>query len=394
MSPQPAPRTIRVGKQLFTLTPLASAVLAATLLASNAADARVIWSVVPSLTVAAVSDDNIFLTPEPAVEDDIVRYTPGIAIDYTADALNVVATYSQDAEYYSDNSQLDSSSIRRNGLVVMTYTASERLTWGVNASYFKTPTPGELNLGNGLIQLGRTPTTRESAGATLNYAFTPTLDGAFAYTMIRDETRLGLGGDTHEARSEFQKDFSARDSLLFGYTYRQFRFNDANGEQDSHTAMVGWEHLFTPRTTARLMLGPRFYGDDVEPNIEGSLRHEFSTGEFTLTYTRSEVLLAGSASRVETELASFMYTQRFGNRWTVEIAPSYGEAQSEQGAKVDVRQIAADVRYAFNDYFSVSANWLGSRQEEHLIGGFNRKIPRDVATVALNFRYPLGGERN
>jgi hypothetical protein len=89
-----------------------------------------------------------------------------------------------------------------------------------------------------------------------------------------------------------------------------------------------------------------------------------------------------------------MYTQRFGNRWTVEIAPSYGEAQSEQGAKVDVRQIAADVRYAFNDYFSVSANWLGSRQEEHLIGGFNRKIPRDVATVALNFRYPLGGERN
>ncbi|MGV3592354.1 MAG: hypothetical protein ACO1PZ_11745 [Gammaproteobacteria bacterium] len=370
---------------------LAAAVVGA-LAISGPVDARVVWSIAPSLTVAAVHDDNIFLTTEPAVEDDIVRYTPGIAIDYTADELNVVATYSQDAEYYNDNDQLDSSSIRRSGLVVMTYQASERLTWGLNASYFKTPTPGELNLGDGLIQLGRTPTTRESAGATVDYAFTPTLDGAFAYTATRDETQLGIGGDTHEARSEFQKDLSARNSVLFGYTYRLFRFNNAN-EQDSHTAMLGWEHLFTPRTTLRIMAGPRFFGDDVEPNIESSLRHEFSTGEFTLVYNRSEVLLAGSATRVESELASFVYTQRIGNRFTFSVAPALGQTRSPLGADVEVRQIGADARYAFNDYISVSASWLGSRQEENIVGGFERKIPRDIATVALNFTYPLRGER-
>lgn len=389
---RPEPRKFRVGNNAFLLSPLASAVVIASLAASGNADARVVWSVAPSLTVAAVNDDNIFLTTEPAIEDDIIRYTPGITIDYTADALNVIAQYSQDAEYYNDNEQLDSSSIRRNGTILMTYQASERLSWGLNASYFKTPTPGELNLGDGLIQLGRMPTTRESAGATIDYAFTPTLDGAFAYTAIRDETQLGIGGDTHEARSEFQKDLSARDAVLFGYTYRQFRFNNAD-EQDSHTGMVGWEHLFTPRTTLRVMAGPRYFGDDVEPNVESSLSHEFGTGEFTLTYNRSEVLLAGSTARVETELASFVYTQRFGNRFTVSIAPSYGEAESEQGTQVDVRQVGAEARYAFNDYFAVSANWLGSRQEEIIVGGFERDIPRDVATVALHFTYPLRGER-
>lgn len=390
---RPEPRKFRVGNnEEFRVAPLAAAVIGA-LAISSPADARVVWSIAPSLTVAAVHDDNIFLTTEPAVEDDIVRYTPGIAIDYTADALNVVATYSQDAEYYSDNDQLDSSSIRRNGQVVLTYQASERLTWGLNASYFKTPTPGELNLGDGLIQLGRTPTTRESAGASVDYAFTPTLDGAFTYTAIRDETQLGIGGDTHEARSEFQKDLSARNSVLFGYTYRQFRFNNSD-EQDSHTAMLGWEHLFTPRTTLRIMAGPRFFGDDVEPNIESSLRHEFGTGEFTLVYNRSEVLLAGSSTRVETELASFVYTQRIGNRFTFSVAPALGQTRSPLGADVEVRQIGADARYAFNDYISVSASWLGSRQEEDIVGGFERKIPRDIATVALNFTYPLRGERD
>ena len=157
--------------------------------------------------------------------------------------------------------------------------------------------------------------------------------------------------------------------------------------------MVGWEHLFSPRTTFRILAGPRYFGDDVEPFVETTLAHEFATGEFTLGYSRNEVLLAGSTTRVETELASFVYTQRIGNRFTFSLAPAFGRTESPLGAEVEVRQFGADARYAFNDYFSVSASWLGSRQEENIVGGFERKVPRDIAIVALNFTYPLRGER-
>lgn len=69
----PEPRKFRVGNNAFRLSPLAGAVVLS-LLASSSADARVVWAIAPSLTVAAVNDDNIFLTTEPTVEDDIVRY--------------------------------------------------------------------------------------------------------------------------------------------------------------------------------------------------------------------------------------------------------------------------------------------------------------------------------
>jgi hypothetical protein len=142
-----------------------------------------------------------------------------------------------------------------------------------------------------------------------------------------------------------------------------------------------------------VMAGPRYFGDSVEPAIDMSLVHEFLTGELGLTYTRSENLLAGSTSRVESEFASLVFTKRFGNNWTFSISPVLGEAESEQGTVVKARQLGAEVRYSFNDYVSVSAAWQRSRQSEDIVGGFRRDVPRDVAWLSINLGYPIRRER-
>src|SRR5690606_4257999 len=99
MSFRPESRKFSVGN--FRIAALAAAVVLTALCPAHLARGQTQWSLAPSLTVAAVQDDNIFLTPDPTVEDDIVRYTPGLALDYSAEALRIFASYSQDAEYYN-----------------------------------------------------------------------------------------------------------------------------------------------------------------------------------------------------------------------------------------------------------------------------------------------------
>ena len=180
--------------------------------------------------------------------------------------------------------------------------------------------------------------------------------------------------------------------MLFGYTYRLFEF-DNDTEQDTHTALVGWEHQLSARTMFTVMAGPRYVGDSIEPAVDASLIHEFGTGDVQLSYSRSESLLAGSTSRIETELAGILYNQRIGNNFTFSLGPAIGETDSELGAVVKVRYFIAEARYTFNDYFFVNASFQRSRQSEHIAGGFRRDVPRDVGLVALNFTWPIRRER-
>jgi hypothetical protein len=396
MSFQPEKRMFVVGgkqpsKLPFRLAPLAGAVLGSLLLLQSA-NAAVTYEFTPRLSVAAVHDDNLFLTPEPTIDDRITRVTAGAQLDVVGDSVNLTASYSQDAEYYKDHSELDSTSLRRTGAAEVTFRATERLSWGLEGSYFKTPQPGDLNLGIGIVQFGRVPTTQRMLGGSVDYAVSPTLDTSFRYGVTRDETELGIGGDTNEAGMDFEKALSARNTLLFGYTYRNFEFTN-DTQQETHTLMAGVDHRFSATTSGRLLVGPRVYDDSVEPNIEASLTHEFLTGEMRATYSRSETLLAGTDIRVESQIANLVFTRRFGQNLEFSLLPAWGSVESPFGTEADVVQLGADVTYHFNDYISVSAAAQLSRQSEDIAGGLDRDVPRDVYLVSLNFTWPIRGAR-
>jgi hypothetical protein len=394
MSFQPEKRMFVVGSKQpvnpFRLAPRAGGVFGLVLAQQTAA--AVTYEFTPSLSVAAVHDDNLFLTPEPTLDDRIMRYTGGAALDVVGDSVNVVASYSQDAEYYADHSELDSGALRRSAIMQVTFRPTERFSWGVDGSYFKTPQPGDLNIGTALVQVGRVTTTRSSVRGGFDYAASPTLDTRFSYGVARDETELGLGGDIDEGRAEFDKALSARNTFLGSYVYRNFDFTDSP-EQDSHTLMFGVDHQLRPNTSFRVLLGPRFYDDSVEPNLEATLSHEFLNGEIGATYTRNETVLAGTDIRVESQFANLVFTRRVGQNLEFSLQPAWGAIESPLGARVDVFQIGADVTYSFNDYISVSAATQISRQDEDIIGGFDRDVPRDVFLVSLNFTWPIRGER-
>jgi hypothetical protein len=398
-----------IGKATFNLKPLVALFLVAGAL-PGAVDARTIYAITPSLTAGALHDDNLFLTPEPAEDDRITRYTPSIALDLTVDALTLNASYLQDAEYYEEHDELDSSALRRVGNATLAYQANERLSFGVEGSYTRAPTPGDLNIGTGL-NLGRVRTTRNAAGAFVDYAFTQTLDSRLAYSVANDETENGIGGDTRELRMDFEKARNAANVLLFGYMYRQFDFEFGtplpgtplpgtplptslqSDNEDSHTAMVGLEHRFSAVTSFRGMAGPRYYSGNVEPNIELKLEHEFATGFAEVIYTRSELLLAGSAERVETSILNVGFTKRIGNRFEFNLQPGFGRADSGFGTRVDVWQFGANAAYNFNDYVALTASWQHTRQDESFPGGGSRDIPRDVFMLAIKLSFPIRGER-
>ncbi|MES2606637.1 MAG: hypothetical protein V4603_17025 [Pseudomonadota bacterium] len=351
----------------------------------------------PSFSVAAVHDDNVFISDSgnPA-SDTFIRYTPGLTLDYNGDTLKLTGNYKQDGEKYQDNTQLDTNAARRIGNVSARWILTDRFSFDLGGQYLNTPTPGELNILTGFQQLGRLRSKREAVNTGVQYRFSPTLFSALSYSVSHDSAQTISDIKTHEANLDITKDWSERLQLLFGHSYREYRFDDGS-TLDTHTPTVGFAYDLTRQTTLRVEAGPRIFGDSdtVKPQIDVNVRHEYTTtGLLEVGYTRSETVLTGINDRVESETLSGSFTKDIGRNWNFSVRPSYGTVRNA-GNKAKVSRFVADLRYNLTNYWYVNASYQYTRQQDSFAANFNRVIPRNVILVGINFSYPIrNGEQS
>ncbi len=355
---------------------------------------------IPSLSIAAVHDDNLFFDISEKASDLIARVSPALEVGYESETLTWSGSYRFDAETYDKYTDLDSSLARRFADAELEFAPTSRLTLLAKADYTKTNTLDDLSLvPGGVLQgllIGRNEAERLSINPAMEYSITSTATGSLAYTQTNDKLFGGVKNDTYKLEADLEHKFSAKNAIGYGYIYRNYRFDDESGQntvtipsarQNSHTAWFGLSHKWSPRTSGTARVGPRYYQQSVEPYLLLSLRRKYTNGDLRVSYERDETTLLGDVGRVEAETLSATLSRSFGPNVDFQVVPAYGNVSLE-GSDANIFRLAMEGKYRINDVFSITAAYDFYLQRVKFVGGDVERVSRNVIQLGVTFTWP------
>lgn len=339
----------------------------------------------PSLSLAEIYDDNLFLSESQPEDDFVSRLSPAIEAGYQSVPLTLKARYVLDAEYYAQHPELDTSRARTNAAMESRYQPTRLLTFSADASYTKTQRPGELNLETGVERM-RAQAERLSLGPSVAYRFDPLTAGTAAYAFTRDRLADAVETDTHTAALRFNRRMSARYTASLAYTFREFRFDQADTTA-SQALTLGGTYAFTPQLLATVLAGPRFFEESVDPEVSASLRHMQKRGEFSLNYTRSQSTLIGLAGAVDTRTLGATAAYTLGPSLTILAAPSFA-ASTRAGLEAEVYRMNLEANYRITESLSCIASYQFSSQRGSVDTPGDVEINRNVVLLGIALGQP------
>ena len=132
---------------------LAATLILAAIAPVNQASAQTSVTVVPSVSVGTVYDDNLFAR---AAGDAgvMTRVRPSAEVNVETPRLTLSTLYSFDIQR-SNHASLNMLNARRHGSVQGTFRTTQETTMGLGVQYDRSDTPGELNPDSGLLGDGQ-----------------------------------------------------------------------------------------------------------------------------------------------------------------------------------------------------------------------------------------------
>lgn len=350
------------------------------------------WLFKPSLLAALANDDNVFFEPENPRDDTVLRLSPAFETGYRSAPTAFNAYYTLDAHRYDRFSALDDDQAREHAELNFSHEATPLLTLLADTSYTETEAPGELDPQSGL-ELGRARAERFFFSPGAVYRFNRVTTGSASYSFNRDEVSGATGSDAHILSLRTDRLLSRRDTLSLGYRAESFEFEDGGGV-DMHVLLAGGTRRFTPQTSLTLLAGPRFREDgatdedEVDPEAAAVLLHEFSRGDFSLTYFRSQTAVIGVAGTATTQSLRAALVWPFGN--DVGLRVESGFVNSElRGLEADGLTGDIEVAWRLGDYLSLIGAWEFNSQRGSLeTPGFG-EIDRNVVWIGLVIAPPV-----
>ncbi|MBI3325782.1 MAG: outer membrane beta-barrel protein [Nitrospinae bacterium] len=350
--------------------------------------------VTPSLSLAAVYDDNLFSTPSGRgrEQDIIMRFSPGIQAGYQSTPLTLLGRYTFDAEVFADHPDLTTPQARQRASMEVQYLPTRLLTLALTSEYVQTETPGELNLTTGL-EGGRVRAQSYSFSPSVAYRFDPLTGGTGGYAFTKTEQSGGVTIDAHIATLGLERRITPRDTGDLGYTLRHFSFDDI-GTTTSHAFTVGWARQITAQTSIVLRGGPRFSEGSVAPEVSAAIRHRLKTGELSFTYARTQTTAFGQAGTVITESFAGAMTYQLLRLLRVSAAPSYAINTSDV-AEAKVYRAGLNATYQVNQWLSLLGFYQFSFQQGRLeaaavtAGRGGEEIYHNIVLLSLTITYPF-----
>ena len=354
------------------------------ILLPHAANAQGNYFLVPSITLAEVYDDNVFLTSSQREHDFISRASPAVVGGYRSTQLTLIGYYTFDADYYARHTDFNDINAREEGGIDFTYRPDQLLTLSLNAQYIETEIPSNLNFETGLAS-GRMNVERFSVTPAARYRFDPRTTGNASYTFTDDTVAGGLDTETHSTSVGLDRRVTRRDTASLAYTYRRFNFE--NDSEDSHLPTIGWTHRLTQLTSVTLVGGPRFSDGNVDPEILALIRHRLDRGELTFGYARSQSTVLGESGTVETDTFEVTALYSPDRYWQFRAVPSY--VISKRGRfDAEVFRTSFEVSYQLTNYLSFIGAYEFSNQDGSLVGPGGGDITRNVIMVGIVLTAP------
>jgi hypothetical protein len=307
-----------------------SLILAVDLALPGAARSQTNVTLVPSVSVSAVSDDNIFTT-ETRSADQTTLVSPGLEGSVETPRGSLLGSYSFDMLRSAYFAALNNLEARRHGMFDGHFRQTPQLTLALNGHYDRSDNSGELNFETGFL-LERRRAQRWQLTPSFAYQTSPTVTIRGQYDWVREALEQTIVANEHVARFGVWRQLSTRTSISAGYLGRYF-VNGAETERSS-TALFGWAREMDPFTILSLQAGPRLSSrGQLAPEIVASLaRRAPDLIGYAFDYWRGESIILGVLGPVEIQSATGKFIWPI--RHTVDLttaAGTYHSASLTQG---------------------------------------------------------------
>ena len=272
---------------------------------------------VPSVTIGTIYDNNIFAQEQgDAGQMLLVRPGLGWALDTPRLSLASLFTFDSQRSNHRDLTMIDA---RRHADATFKYRTTSMTTLGFLALYDRTETPGEINIGTGILSERRQATRWE---VTPNFARRlrehTSIAGSYNFTS---ESLVDNGtGRMQVARVGLSQLVSTRSTLTGWVLGRHFADpTDATNGSDSVAVLGGWDHQFSPASHFSIQAGPRVSSyRGLQPEISAGITRETPRLKLGADYSHSETIVLGIRGPVVYNGGGALVTWPF--RRTIEIS--------------------------------------------------------------------------
>jgi hypothetical protein len=277
------------------------------------------FELVPSVSVAAVYDDN--LNAETAGSaGKMLQFRPTLETSFRAPRLLFLGVYSQDM-LRSNFSTLDTLDARRHAFLETSFFSSPLTTFGVEARYDRSETPGDIDFQTGILG-ARLTAQRWQVSPTLVRRLNPRAVITAGYDFTRENELDTPSGTLHQARVAVSREMSSRSAVVGTYLSRYFV--DSFGRSTSQSILGGWTREMAAHTHLSLYAGPRVtsYRSGIKPEISASLRRDTNRIDVRADYWHGETIILGIEGPVAVDSGALRVTWPFRNRW--ELGTAFG----------------------------------------------------------------------
>lgn len=288
------------------------ATLAALTALSPAVVAQTRLTVVPSLSIAGVYDDNLFAETSGSA-GKMLQLRPTLEGHWESPRLTFISLYSQDM-LRSNFSSLNTIDARRHAFLDTTFRRSPLTTIGITGRYDRSETPGELELDTGILGARQTA-QRWQLSPTVVRRLSPRAVLTAGYDLTRENELDTPSGTLHQARFALSREFTSRSALVGTYLARYFV--DPSDRSTSHSVLAGWTREMAPNTHFSVYAGPRVtsYRSGIKPEVSASLRRDSSRIDLRLDYWHGETIILGIPGPVAVDSGAVRITWPFRSRW-------------------------------------------------------------------------------
>jgi hypothetical protein len=284
---------------------LTSILLAAALLTcAGDADAQTRATVIPSVVIGGVYDDNVSARAQ-ADAGQMLQMRPSLEADYESPTVTLISLWSFDMQR-SNHSSLNQLDARRHAMADVKWRKSTLTTWGIATRYDRTDTPGEFDLDSGLVYDRRNAQRWQVTPAVSRRVGERVLVSAL-YDWTTENLVNDSAGSLHVARTTVSRQLSERASISGGYLGRLFM--DTVSEHQSHAALLGWTRQVAQFTAVNVQAGPRWTTyRGLVPEVNASIARDGRTLKAGVDYSHGETIILGVLGPVQVDTGAARIT--------------------------------------------------------------------------------------
>jgi len=338
------------------------------------------FAIVPSLSIAGVYDDNLFAETN-SDAGRMMQFRPSLEGNFESPRVLLISLYSQDM-LRSNFASLNSLDARRHAFLDTRFRSNALTTWGLEARYDQSDTPGEIEFETGVLGARRTA-QRLQMSPTFVRRLNPRAVFTAGYDFTR-ENELDLpSGTLHQARLSVSRELTSRSAIVATYLSRYFV--DPFSNSTSQSVLGGWTREMAPKTHLSVYAGPRItsYRSGLKPEISASLRRDTNRIDLGLDYWHGETIILGIPGPVAVDSGAMRITWPFRSRWEVGAGLGATDVTTIDFREAKVYRSTLIGSWTSHGMYSVSASYGLDYQQGDIRRRLDDNVLRHVFRVSF-----------